>query len=270
MDDALQARRALELGLRQRSRQGRIPARLPAAVQPRRRSASPAWRRCCAGPSGAGHHRPARIHSRRRGDRPDRPDRRMGAERSLPRRRRLARRRRRRRQPFAGPVPQSQPGAARQGGAGELRAAAARLELEMTESLLLADNDATLTTSTSCARSASASRWTISAPAIPRSATCARSPSTRSRSTSRSCTTSPAPTDIRAIVNAVIGLGRASACRPPPRASRPRTSWNWCAPRLQRGAGLPLLAATAATAVDQLFAGSTGMDEWTRAVRQAT
>ena len=40
--------------------------------------------------------------------------------------------------------------------------------------------------STSCARSACASPWTTSAPAIPRSATCRASRSTRSRSTARS------------------------------------------------------------------------------------
>ena len=65
--------------------------------------------------------------------------------------------------------------------------AAERLELEITETVLLEDSEATLATLLSAARrSACGSRWTTSAPAIPRSATCRASRSTRSRSTARS------------------------------------------------------------------------------------
>ena len=46
--------------------------------------------------------------------------------------------------------------------------AASRLELEITEAVLIRDDEAALACCISCARSACASRSTISAPAIPR------------------------------------------------------------------------------------------------------
>ena len=73
---------------------------------------------------------------------PDRADRRMGAARGLRGGRRLAGRRRRRGQSLAGPVQEEpQPDRARQGGAPQLRPRPDRLELEITESVLLADNE---------------------------------------------------------------------------------------------------------------------------------
>ncbi len=68
---------------------------------------------------------------------------------------------------------------------------ASRLELEITESVLLNDTETTRASCISFAISACASRWTISAPAIRRSAICAASRSTRSRSTAASFAISP-------------------------------------------------------------------------------
>ena len=61
-----------------------------------------------------------------------------------------------------------------------------RLELEITEAVLIADDDAALVALTSCARSGFTSRSTISAPAIPRCNICSAFRSTRSRSTAAS------------------------------------------------------------------------------------
>ena len=69
-----------------------------------------------------------------------------------------------------------------------------RLQLEITETVLLQNTLTTLARCTSCASWACRSHWTTSAPAIPRSAICAASRSTRSRSTARSsrtCQTAP-------------------------------------------------------------------------------
>ncbi len=63
---------------------------------------------------------------------------------------------------------------------------ARRLELEVTENVMLNDVDGALRTMTALRSWASASTWTTSVPAIPRSATCAPIPSTASRSTSAS------------------------------------------------------------------------------------
>ena len=67
---------------------------------------------------------------------------------------------------------------------------ARRLELEITESVLLQNNEATLATLHQLRALGVRIAWTISAPATRRSATCAASPSTRSRSTAASSRTS--------------------------------------------------------------------------------
>jgi predicted signal transduction protein with EAL and GGDEF domain len=64
----------------------------------------------------------------------------------------------------------------------------AQIELEITESVLLSEDPPPQTPCARCARRASASLWTISARAIPRSAICGISRSTRSRSTAPSPT----------------------------------------------------------------------------------
>ena len=57
-----------------------------------RKTASPASRRCCAGRMTARRDLAGRVHPDRRGDRPHRADRRVGAARGLPHRRRRGRR----------------------------------------------------------------------------------------------------------------------------------------------------------------------------------
>ena len=93
-----------------------------------------------------------------------------------------------------------------------------------------------------CAGSACASRWTISAPAIRRSATCAASRSTRSRSTAPSCATSPRSEDCAAIVRAVAGLGASLGITTTAEGvETDRAARAGARPRLHRGPGLSLL-----------------------------
>ena len=101
-----------------------------------------------------------------------------------------------------------------------------RLTIEITETALMADTDATAVSSTTCATSASASPSTTSAPATARWPTSSASPSTSSRSTRPSWPSSTVPR------RATGWPGR--SCRWPtrstspwwwPRASRPRPSW---------------------------------------------
>ena len=148
-----------------------------------------------------------RVHSARRGDRPDHPDRRLGAEAGLreaatwPSDLKVA--------VNLSPVQFKSGTVVSTWSRRSARPACspARLELEITEAVLLQDTDATIATLSACATSASASRWTISAPAIPAWAICASSRSTRSRSTGRSSATCPSRPDSIAIVRAVTGLG---------------------------------------------------------------
>ena len=87
-----------------------------------------------------------------------------------------------------------------------------RLELEITESVFLGDGRRT-DDDVQRAQEASACGWrsTISAPAIPRSATCARRRSTRSRSTRASSrgATEPDETNNAAIITAIVSLAEA-------------------------------------------------------------
>ena len=83
MDAALQERRALEIGPAPRPGQRRAAAGLPAALGPRGKPHLRPRGAAALGPSRARHHPAGRIHPDRRGDRPDRADRRMGAARGL-------------------------------------------------------------------------------------------------------------------------------------------------------------------------------------------
>ena len=100
-----------------------------------------------------------------------------------------------------------------------------RLELEITEGVLIGDfTRAAVGAAPPEERSACASRWTISAPAIRRCPICSRSRSTRSRSTRASSPISPHSQQSAAIVRAVIGLAAASICRWWRKAWRPKSS----------------------------------------------
>ena len=116
-----------------------------------------------------------------------------------------------------------------------------RLELEITESVLLHD-EAWVAHAARAARprSACASRWTISAPAIRASAICARSRSPRSRSTAASSTTWSGTTDALAIVQATIQLSQQARHGDHRRRRRDRRAARRAARRgLHPGARLP-------------------------------
>ena len=121
-------------------------------------------------PSRARHDLAGRIHPGRRGDRPDRPARRMGAD-ARPARRRPAGPDDVRLAVNVSPV-QFKSGTLALKVVAALAASGLppdRLELEITEAVLIRDDDAALADAASAARaSACASRSTISAPAIPR------------------------------------------------------------------------------------------------------
>ena len=149
MDARMQARRALELDLRKALAQRRVRAALPAAGRTPRPSevtgfeALLRWHHPRARPGPAG-----RVHPARRGDRPDRAARRMGAAAGLRRGGALAGRTikvavnlspvqfKSRNLVADGRSARSPPPASRR----------TRLELEITESVLLQDNEATLAT----------------------------------------------------------------------------------------------------------------------------
>ena len=197
----------------------------PAAVQPRGQPHLLRSRRCCAGtiPSAA-IISPVAVHPAGRGNRADRADRRMGAARGLP---------------CGGSWPEDigvavnlspvqfispQSGRAREGCALRHRGLRPdRLELEITESVLLADNENALRSCSSCRALASGSRSTISAPAIRRSAICAvpvRQDQDRPLLYPRLVKGRIAWPSSRLSSGSVT----VSACRPPPRASRPKSS----------------------------------------------
>ena len=198
----------------QGARQRRIRAVLPAADRPRASDEISGFEALLRW-----HHpergmiAPGRIHSGRRGDRPDRADRRMGAAAGLPRRRRLARQAQGRGQSVAGAVPQSATLAQSvlsALAASGLAAIAARTGNHR-NGAAAGQPTPISRRCTSCASSACASRWTISAPAIPRSAICAASRSTRSRSTAPSSASCGKQDDCVAIIRAVTGSAAASA-----------------------------------------------------------
>ena len=192
MDAHMQARRKLQLDLRKALANGEFelyyqPHRQPRAQRDQRHGGPAAL-----APSRARQRLAGGVHAARGGDRPDRADRRVGAAAGLRRCGRLARARQGRRQPVGRAVQEPQPGRD-----GVLRARCVGPAGAIGWSWRSPSRSCCRTTRrrsprcTSCARSACASRSTISAPATPRSATCAASPSTRSRSTAASSPTSP-------------------------------------------------------------------------------
>ena len=153
--------------------------------------------------------RARRVHPGRRGNRPDRAARRLGAQAGLPRRGGLAGQADGRGQSVGRAVPQSDAGAVGGVGARPVRARGRRGSSWRSPRPCCCRTTARC--STRCIRSASsacASAWTISAPAIPRSAICAASRSTRSRSTAPSSASSARKNDCVAIIRAVTRLGR--------------------------------------------------------------
>ena len=108
MDAAIQKRRAIEAGLRTALAQQRAPPRLPAADRAQGKPRHLLRGAAALGPSRARRHLAGRVHPGRRGNRPHRPDRRMGAARGLQDRRQLAGQAARRGQPLAGAVQEPQ------------------------------------------------------------------------------------------------------------------------------------------------------------------
>ena len=167
---ALQARRELEHDLRTALAQWRVRAQLSAARQPRDATQISGFEALAAlAASAARAGLAGRIHPARRGDRPDRADRRMGAAEACAEAATLARRTSRSRstclavQFKTARLVDIGRRARWQRGLG-----ADRLELEITESVLLQDSERRSRSCTSCATSACALRWTTSAPAIRR------------------------------------------------------------------------------------------------------
>ncbi len=127
---------------------------------------------------------PGTLHSARRGKRPDRQHRRMGAARGLPRGGVLAQAAADRDQSLARPASAGR--SRRAGSFGAARDRAFARPPGDRDHRRRADGRLIRARSRCCAgsrRSACRSRWTISAPAIRRSPICSRSRSTRSRST---------------------------------------------------------------------------------------
>ena len=83
MDARIQARRALEVDLRRALTSRRVRARLPAADQSRRQRAGRHGGAAALAPPGARAGAAVGVHPARRGNRADRPARRMGAARGL-------------------------------------------------------------------------------------------------------------------------------------------------------------------------------------------
>ena len=84
MDAQMQARRSARTRSAQGAGGGRVRALLPAAGRPRERQDQRLRGAGALEPSGARPRRPGRFHSGGRGNRPDRADRRMGAQAGVP------------------------------------------------------------------------------------------------------------------------------------------------------------------------------------------
>ena len=190
MDARLQARLALELDLREALEQRSVRTLLSAALSPGAQQDLRLRGAVALASSGARHGVAGRVHSGRRGDRPDRPARRMGAAAGLRRGLQLAAGRQARGQRFAGPVQERPARAARHFGARVVRAAGAAAGAR-DHRIGPARQQRRHYRRAACAapRLACASRWTTSAPATRRLTICAASRSTRSRSISASSAT---------------------------------------------------------------------------------
>ena len=176
--------------------QGRLhrPGRSQAANQaeksrfqsrPRRWRFRPSHHRGVAA-SGAWHGLSSRLRAGCRGNRPDRGDRAVGIAHRLRGSRGLAGRCPHRRQRLADPFRSETLSLMVASVLSETGLDPRRLELEITEAVLIADDDAALATLNQLPRSGFTSRSTILEPAIPRCSICSASRSTRSRSTAPS------------------------------------------------------------------------------------
>ena len=151
----------------------------------------------------------------------------------------MARRRQGRGQSVAGAVPQPQSGPGRDLGAGAFRPVAAAARARNHRIRFSWRRPKPISPSCiSCANSACASRWTISAPAIPASAICEAFRSTRSRSTVPSSRISPSGRIASRSCGRSPASAAASTSPPRPKAWRPRSARLAARRRLQRGAGI--------------------------------
>ena len=230
MDQQLRERRVLQQELRSAIERGELRPALPAAGAHRRRDLR--LRGAGALAASAARPGPARhLHSARRGERPDRRDRRMDPARACREAASWPQAAADRDQSVAGAVPPRRSAGARAFGAARDRPAAVAARAR--DHRRRADRRLLARACRSCAgsrRSACASPWTISAPATRRCPICSRSRSTRSRSTAPSSPISAhnqqsadhRPRGDRA-------WRAASSFRCSPKASRPRSSWRSCA-----------------------------------------
>ena len=169
MEAEVRARRSLEMrsapGAGRRRLRGLLPAlRRPADQRDHRLRGAGAL-----APSAARHDFARRVHPAGRGHRPDQPARRVGAEHGLQGSRELARQYPARGQRLADSIQERHAGAEGDGGAGRLRPR--REPARARDHRGRADprrRDGARRAAAICAPSASASRSTISAPAIPR------------------------------------------------------------------------------------------------------
>ena len=169
MDARAQARRHAGTGSARGAATRRIRSLLSA--DPRRRQGR---RRCFRSPGAlepfvARHDRAGQFHSAGGRNRPDRSARRLGAASGLPGRGRMVAGCRRCRQSFAGAVQESEPGSVGEGGIAGLRSSGAIASNWRSRNRCCCRTARRrLRSCTSCAASASGSRWMISEPVIRR------------------------------------------------------------------------------------------------------
>ena len=169
MDVKAQARRNLELDLRNALATNALRGPLPAAAQPADQADLDLRGAAALAASGARHDLAGRVHPGRRGDGPDRRDRRLRAARGLPGVRAAGRAtcasRSTCRRSSSGAATSTRVDRARRWPAPGWPPS--RLEIEITESVFLQDTELTRALAAAAARDGRArSRSTISAPAI--------------------------------------------------------------------------------------------------------
>ena len=190
------------------ARGGRAGAALPAAGRPADGRGERARGAAALAPPGARPGAAGRVHAAGGGDRADRAGRRVGAAARLRRRGRLARGRAGGGQPVGGAVPRPRAGGGggRRAGRGGAGAGAARARDHRDGAAARRRGDAGHPAGAAGAGGADRD-GRLRHRLLDRSATCAASRSTRSRSTAASCATCGASADCEAIVRAVTGLG---------------------------------------------------------------